>query len=460
MNTGDDLSRKPLGWGTRFSYACGDTACNIVWGAISTILVLFYTDYAGVSAATVGLVMLLSRIFDGIFDIIMGLAVEKTNSKWGKSRPWILWMSVPFAISIVLMFTVPQTSEAMQFLYIFLTYNFCTSVCYTAINLPYGSLSAMMTRLSLERDMLCIVRMGMAPLGKILAVSATLPLIKVFGGDQSAWIKVMAVWAVVALVLLLICFFNCHETVKIKARQVQKKLPIKKLLVSLVKNKYFWIVLVLWAMQNVIFAVTGTILPYYCKYIFQDESLFSILFLTETLVLVGMTMLSPTLLKKFGKRNMSLAGASFALVGHLLYFLNPLDFTWVLMSCVIRGIGLAPLNSVVFGFLGEVIEYGQWKFHVRQEGMIFAGGTIGAKTGSGLAIAIVTGLLSLVGYASSSSGVATQTQEAIDMVVNIYMYGPIIVWVITITALLLYRLDKIYPQIMRDLIDREARGEL
>lgn len=460
MNNADDLSRRPLGWGTRFSYACGDTACNIVWGAISTILVLFYTDYAGVSAATVGLVMLLSRIFDGLFDVIMGLAVEKTNSKWGKSRPWILWMSVPFAVSIILMFTVPQTSEALQFLYIFLTYNFCTSICYTAINLPYGSLSAMMTRLSHERDMLCIVRMGMAPLGKILAVSATLPLIKIFGGDQAAWIKVMVVWAIVALALLLICFFNCHETVKIKARQVQKKLPVKKLLVSLVKNKYFWIVLVLWAMQNVIFAVTGTILPYYCKYIFQDESLFSVLFLTETLVLVSMTMLSPLLLKKFGKRNMSLAGAIFALVGHLLYFLNPLDFTWVLMSCVIRGIGLAPLNSVVFGFLGEVIEYGQWKFHVRQEGMIFAGGTIGAKTGSGLAIAIVTGLLSLVGYASSSSGVAAQSQAAIDMVVYIYMFGPIIVWIITIIALLLYKLDKIYPQIMRDLINREARGEL
>ena len=105
-------------------------------------------------------------------------SLKKTNSKWGKSRPWILWMSLPFAISIVLIYTVPQTSSALQFAYIFVTYNLCTTVCYTALNLPYGSLSAMMTRISKERDMLSIVRMSLSPLGKILAVSATLPLVK------------------------------------------------------------------------------------------------------------------------------------------------------------------------------------------------------------------------------------------------------------------------------------------
>ena len=165
-----------LSWLTRISYGLGDTAQNVVWGAMS-ILTFFYTDYAGIDPAAVGLVMLLSRLFDGVSDIIMGFIVEKTNSKWGKSRPWILWMSLPFAISIVLIYTVPQTSSALQFAYIFVTYNLCTTVCYTALNLPYGSLSAMMTRISKERDMLSIVRMSLSPLGKILAVSATLPLV-------------------------------------------------------------------------------------------------------------------------------------------------------------------------------------------------------------------------------------------------------------------------------------------
>lgn len=92
--------------------------------------------------------MLISRLFDGVSDVIMGLMVERTNSRWGKSRPWLLWMSVPYAVSAILLFTVPQTTGTLQFLYLLVAYNFCTTVCYTAINLPYGSLSAMMTRAS------------------------------------------------------------------------------------------------------------------------------------------------------------------------------------------------------------------------------------------------------------------------------------------------------------------------
>ena len=174
-----------LSWLTRIAYGLGDTAQNIVWGAMS-ILTFFYTDYAGIDPAMVGLVFLISRCFDGFSDVIMGFIVERTNSKWGKSRPWILWTSVPFALSIVLIYTVPQGSSALQFAYLFVTYNFCTTVCYTALNLPYGSLSAMMTRISKERDMLSITRMTLSPLGKILSVSATLPLVKMFGDNQMA----------------------------------------------------------------------------------------------------------------------------------------------------------------------------------------------------------------------------------------------------------------------------------
>lgn len=451
-----------LSWMTRISYGCGDMACNVVWGAVSTILTLFYTDYVGVSPVTVGLVMLLSRVFDGVSDVVMGFIVEKTNSKWGKSRPWILWSSLPFAISIVLLFTVPQTTDTLQFLYMFVTYNFCTTVCYTAINLPYGSLSTMMTRVSFEQGMLCIVRMAMSPFGKIIAVSFTLPLVHMMGDDQAAWVKTMSIWAVLAFILLLICFWKCEEKVNVRANLKNDiKIPVKKSIAVLLGNKYFWIALTFWLMQNVIACVSGTMLPYYCKYIFHDDSLFGFLFFLEVIIMIAVTLFAcPTLLKKFGKRNMSLAGAVIALVGHLIYCLNPMDFNWVVMSCVIRGIGLAPLNSVIFAFLGDVVEYGQWKTHVRQESMVFAGGSFGAKVGSGVATAIMTGLLSFVGFVSSDSGGAIQPQAVIDMIVDIYMYGLIIVWIIVIVALWFYKLDKMYPQIMKDLIDREARGEL
>ena len=153
------LDEKPLGFITRVAYGCGDTACNVVYGMVGTILTLFYTDYIGIPAAAIAVIMLISRVFDGVSDFIMGFIVERTHTKWGQSRPWVLWMAVPYAISGVLMFAVPHTAQNLQFIYIFITYNLCTTVIYTALNLPYGSLSAMMTRSSHERDMLTVFRM-------------------------------------------------------------------------------------------------------------------------------------------------------------------------------------------------------------------------------------------------------------------------------------------------------------
>ena len=449
-----------LSWLTRIAYGLGDTAQNVVWGAMG-ILTFFYTDYAGIDPAMVGLVMLISRCFDGFSDVIMGFIVERTNSKWGKSRPWILWMSVPFAISIVLIYTVPHGSSAMQFAYLFVTYNLCTTVCYTALNLPYGSLSAMMTRSSKERDMLSITRMCLSPWGRILSVSATLPLVKMFGDNQMAWVEVMSVWAVVALFLLLFCFSKCKETVVIEARENVAKVPVGKALKCLAVNKYFWAGMIIWMMQNVIFTITGTILPYYCKYIFMNDSLYSGLYLLETLVTIFvMAVFSPRLLKRFGKRNMSLAGVIVCFVGHAIFLLNPMDFNWVVFSCVIRGIGFAPVQSVIFGFLGDAVEYGQWKTHIRQEGLIFSGGSVGTKVGSGLTSAALTGLLSYVGYVATSSGAVAQSQDVINMIVSIYEWGPMFVWAVLILVLAFYKLDKVYPQIMRDLVAREAKGEL
>ena len=448
-------------WNIRFAYGCGDTACNVVFGMISTLLTLFYTDYVGINPATIGLIMLISRMFDGVSDAIMGLIVERTKSKWGKSRPWILWMSVPFAVSAVLLFAVPHSTAMVQAIYIFVTYNLINTVCYTAINLPCSSLSAMMTRISSERDMLSVVRMGLSPFGRILAVTCTMPVVKLFGNDQSAWIKTMAIWASIAFILLLICFLKCEEKVVIEAQAKQEKIPLKQSLKALVTNQYFWAVVILWTMQNGIYCVTGTILPYYCKYIFHNDTwMYSALYLTETLIIVVATFLSPMLLKKYGKRNMSLAGACLALVGQLIFCLNPTNLGFMVFSCIIRGLGLAPLNSIVFGFLGDVVEFGQWKNHIRQESLIFAGSSVGMKVGAGLTSAIITGLLSLSGYISSTSGVMEQPDSAIRMIINVYRFAPLVVWVSVIITLSLYKLDKMYPMIMKELTEREAKGML
>lgn len=454
-----DKQMRPLTWGTRVSYGLGDTACNVVYGMVGSLLTIFYTDYVGISAAAIGLIMLISRVFDGCSDVIMGFIVNKTHSKWGQSRPWILWMAVPYALSAVLLFTVPHTTSNLQLIYIFVTYNFTATICYTALNLPYGSLSAMMTRSSRERDMLSIVRMALSPIGRIMAVTFTTPLVKVFGNDQAAWVKTMSIWAVLALIMLIICFKNCEEKVQIKAVK-KEKVSASRAVKALLTNQYFWAVLVLWMMQNVITSITGTILPYYCKYILGNDTwMYSVLYMIETLVLIAATLFSPLLLKRLGKRNMSLIGCIGCFIGQLVFMINPANFYWLLGCCIIRGICFAPLNSVIFGMLGDVVEFGQWKSHLRQESFIFAIGSVGTKLGNGITAAILTQLLSFGGYVSKV-GVTTQPQSAVDMIMNIYKVGPMIVWISVIIILVLYRLDKKYDGIMKDLAEREANGEL
>lgn len=156
-------------------------------------------------------------------------------------------MSLPgMRWSAILLFSVPHTNATIQFLYIFVTYNFCTTVCYTAINLPYGSLSAMMTRDSKERDLLSVFRMGLSPMGRIIAVTCTMPLIKLFGNNQAAWVKVMSIWAAIAFLLLITCFVKCEETVHITSPGSEEKIPVGRSLKALVTNQYFWAVLLLW----------------------------------------------------------------------------------------------------------------------------------------------------------------------------------------------------------------------
>ncbi|WP_243577889.1 MFS transporter [Clostridium minihomine] len=447
-------------FGTRVAYGCGDTACNVVYGMITTLLTLFYTDYVGLPVATVGIVMLVSRVFDGMADIIMGFIVNRTNTKWGKARPWIIWMSVPYCVTAVALFTVPQTNASLQFWYIFVVYNLCTSVLYTAINVPYGTMSTLMTRSSHERDMLSIFRMCLAPVGRIVAVTFTMPVVKLFGDDQAAWAKAMAMWSVFALAMLIICFVNCKETVTFEALK-REKIPVGTNVKALLTNQYFWSTLMLWTVTCVHYTVVGTSLPYYCKYIFHnDKWMYSVLYLAETGMMIVGAMLCPLFLRRFGKRNISLCGAIIAVLAQLAFFFNTNSFQWALITSLIRALGEAPLIALVFGMMGDVVEFGQWKYHIRQESLVFAGGTVGFKFGTGVASAIMAALLTQAGYISSAGAAVVQPESAISMIRNIYLWGPVLLWSMAVVILLLYKLDKKHSHIMSELLSREARGEM
>ena len=441
----------------KIAYGLGDTSCNIVVGLTTSLLTFFYTDYIGVSVGMVGLIILISRFFDGGSDVIMGLIVDRTKSKYGKARPWVLWASIPYAIGCVLLFTVPPASDMVKAVYIFITYNFIQTVCYTALNLPYSSLAALMTRNQYERGSINAIRMALSPFGRILATAVTLPLVKLLGDDQRAWIIAAAIYGAIALALLLFCFFNTKERVQLTAEQADTKVPIGTSLKALLKNKYWALGLLLWAMLSVYMTLSGTSLSYYSKWILGNSLLTSPLYIAEQIPCIVLTFFIPLALQKVSKRNLALAGALICIAGQIGLIFDDGSFAFAMVSAICRGIGQAPLMGVVFSFIADSVEYGQYKTHLRLEGLIYSAASVGSKLGGGLMSAAFGWILKWAGY---DGLLAVQSATTIRTISALFVWGPIIVWGVTAVILLFHRLEKEYPAIMQELAAREARGEL
>jgi GPH family glycoside/pentoside/hexuronide:cation symporter len=309
--------------------------------------------------------------------------------------------------------------------------------------------------------MLSIFRMAMSPFGRILVVTLSIPIVKWLGNDQAAWVKVMVMWSVVAFALLIVCFRKCEEHVTIPAEQKKGNVTVWENLKALAANQYFWVTLVLWTLTVVHMTVSGTMLPYYCKYIFGNDTwMYSYLYLGETLLLVLGALLCPLFLRRIGKRNLALAGCIVAVIAQAVFFLDPRNYALALSTTFIRALGQAPLYALLFGMMGDAVEFGQWKTRVRQPSLVFGAASLGFKVGVGLASAGMGALLASSGYVSSVVGGATQPESALQMIMNIYLYGTLLIWMAAGIVLSGYRLDKVYPKIMEDLKEREAGGEL
>lgn len=412
----------------KFSYGLGDVACNVVYALTTSLLIYFYTNVVGISAAMIGTIMLFSRFFDGISDVLIGHLVDRTHSKHGKSRAWILWMMIPYGIAAILLFTVPPATPIVKGIYVFITYNFCTTV----VNL---------------------FRTGMSALGNMVITAVTFPLVTRLGDTQQAWIEVSILYAIVSIIMLFICFKNCHERVKEETKTKDgKNVPLWMGIKLCVTNKYFIMFFMLAVFLSFYEAVTGTCNAYYAQYILGNRDLLGALASFESIPqIVTVLVLSP-FIAKFGKRNVALIGAIVAVIGTVSLFINPSALNLALFACVMRGIGKGCFRGVKYSMLADVIEYGAWKSGIRVQGLMVSATTAGQKFGSGMTSAIFGALMSLVGFAGTVTINAAQSQ----MLIGIYIIGNIIAWGGIGVLLIFYKLDKIYPRIITEMKQREA----
>lgn len=446
--------------GERVSYGLGDFGCNIIYTAMSAFLLFYYTDYAGVSAFAVGAIMMISRVFDGISDLIMGVIVDRTKSRFGKARPWLLRMCVPFAIAGVLLFSVPSTwSDTPKLIYVFITYNLVSTVIYTAINVPYSALNALMTQDPYERSVLSIFRNLLATAGTLTINTFTLPLVEFFGDNPAAWTKTFMVFGVVAIIAFMINFLGTKERV-VSVSDMQngehKDVPFIAGVKALFVNKYWILMTLMLALFFLMYAINGGSTVYYAKDILGDKDLVATINgIFNVVQILGMFFIA-MLVKKYGKRNIFALGLVLDIVGILfLHYLHS-EMWMIVVSSLIRGIGNACGGATMWAMVSDTIDYGEWKTGYRTEGLVNSACSFGWKIGNGLGSALLGLILEIGGYVGTA---AVQSAEALEAIEFSFIWVPVMVYVSGFVIMYFFKLDKEFPQIIKDLENHKKQAQ-
>ncbi len=454
MSQSQTSQSEKIGIFEKVAYGGGDLASNLILVLAMTYVTFFYTDALGLNPAIIGSIMMFSKFFDGFTDILIGFFMDKTKSRWGKARPWLLFLAIPIAIALVLLFLVPNTGTTGQYIYIAITYNLITTFLYTAINIPYGAMTALMTRDQNERMIVNAFRMFMAQIGSLFINATTLPLLNALGGsgEQKSWVILSIIYGITAAALFLLCFAKTKERVVVTTAN-SDRLPLSKALGSLIRNSQWLILVLVWLFMIFGASMSGISAIYYAKYVLGNENVAGFLTSMAIIPVLIIIPLAVPLNMKFGKRNVAMVGSVISLGGQLLILLNPESTNWLLFCSLIKGIGSGTMSATMFAMIADTIEFGHWKTGTRVEGMTYSSTTFGAKVGGGIGAAIALSYLASAGY---DGLLDVQSQTAIDAIKFLYLYVAIPFMIATPILYWFYKLDKIYPQVISDL---RSRGE-
>lgn len=436
--------------GEKIAYGFGDVGSNLVWATITSFMAFFYTDIVGIGAATVGTIFFVSRLLDGLTDLGMGIVIDRTTTRWGKARPWLLWIAIPYGAAAVLLFSAPDFSMTGKIIYAVITYNLMTTICYTIYNMPYGTLTSLMTQNQYDRSILNIFRMVGGVSAALIINNIAMPIVNSFGGGAHGWQMTFVLFGTLAAIIILCTFFFTKERVKPVS---EKKVPIKEGLKGIAQNKYWKMVLILGCLTFILMGMPGVNI-YYAQYILGNPVYIGPI-MTSTFLpaLIGMLLMAP-LVKKIGKRNTVFIGFGFFVIGSLVMILNPYNPTYIIAGTFIKQFGFAPLIGSIFAFVVDTIEYGEWKTGVRTEGLVYSAASLGQKIGTALALAMIGWVMGLGGYVG---GVAEQTASALASIKFLFLYVSLIVYFLIAILMIFYKLDKEYPQIVEDLRQRKLQ---
>jgi len=441
----------------KFGYGLGDTASNFVWALMMNFIMFYYTDIFGITAAAAGTMLLFARSTDGVVDFFIGAIADRTKSKWGRFRPYLVWLCVPLAVAFVLAFTTPNLSPAGKIVWAWVTYNLLM-LLYSAINIPYGALSGVMTDDPLERTSLNSYRMALAQIGGIIANSSFMVLIVKFASNnqQLGAQRTVMLFSFLAIVLFLVSFWTTKERIHPPAEQ---KTKLTQDLKTLFLNRH-WIMMFVFGISNITLAVVrGSAGIYYLKsYLKWDGERIGVWFLIGGLSMTFGAMLTRFAVKALGKKWAFIASlVVVALTAIPFYWMKP-DQTALVFTFQILGMIVSGINATLFwALVADTADFQEWKFKTRTTGVVFSATTCAQKAGMGIGAAFAGFLIDYFGYVPN----AEQTPRSIHGILLLMSLIPAVGLLLLAGFFTLYGLnEKVCKTMREDLAQRREQEKL
>ncbi|WP_235011009.1 MFS transporter [Aquimarina sp. AU119] len=454
----------------KVGYGFGDFASSMFWKLFSMYLLFFYTDVFGISAAMVGTMFLVTRIFDGVNDPIMGIIADRTNTKWGKFRPYLLWMAIPFAIIGILTFTTPDLETPHKLIYAYITYTLMMIV-YTTVNVPYASLLGVMTSNIKERTSLATYRFVFAFAGSILVLAFAEPLVSIFSKTDSGiedaakgWQYAVIIFGIIAALLFYFTFSFTRERISPPKGQ---KISLTSDLKDLAKNKPWFILLGAGVCSLIFNSLRDGSTIYYFKYYFENQDAFhlpvinvDITYSTLYLVLgqianiIGVVLAKPVS-SRIGKKDTFLFAMILATILSCIFFWFKesnieLIFIFQFLISICAGI----IFPLLWSMYADIADFSEWKTGRRATGLIFSSSSMSQKMGWTLGGALTGWMLAYYGFEAN----AVQTEDAKVGIRMMLSFIPAIGAIGSAIFIYFYKLDDQFVlQINKELTERREK---
>ena len=430
-------SSTAIGFREKLAYGLGDTASNFFFQTFNIFLLYYYTDVFGLSASAVGTMFLFTRIFDAVTDPLMGVVADRTQSRWGKFRPYLLWMAVPYGVCGFVMFLNPDYSPEGKLVYAYLTYS-AMMLAYTAINIPYSAMLGVMSGSSEDRTSLSTYRFVCAFSAAFVIGGFVLPLKNYLGGGNDAvgFKYTMALFAVVSVALFLYTFRHTRERVPMPPEQNPS---LRRDLKDLLGNGP-WLILFLAAFLTLANeGLRNASIIYYFKYSVGDESQFPLFSMVGTLVFIGGALSTKLFTRRFERRSLMIVLTTVnALAMAAFYFVDPQEIVWLHVLNIIGAFAAGPTPAIVWSMYADCADYGEWKFGRRSTGLVFSAAVFAQKIGIAVGSALLGWLLDFHGFVAN----AVQTPRAIHGINLVFSLLPGLFALLSGLAIFFYRIDE------------------